>query len=224
MTESRTAARAALSRDRVVDQALVVAAEHGIETLTIRRLATDLGVTPMALYWHFTTKDDLLAGIADRLLDGAVLPEPVDDWAEDLRLVMRALVDALRPHPQVAHLVTKRVLLHPTGLAITERVLSGLSRAGFDPDRASAVAAQWLRSAISMVTAEQVDASGRTAAERAEALRAKQARLAALPVDRYPNLVAHAAAMAWCDAPTYLGVNEDLVIAGLRGLAAAAQQ
>src|SRR3954469_21033636 len=117
VTEQRTTARASLTRDRVVDRALAVADAEGIEAVTIRRLATELGVTPMALYWHFKTKDDLLAGAADRLLDDVVVPEPADDWAADLRAVLVALVTAMRPDPQVAGLVANRMLQHPTGLA-----------------------------------------------------------------------------------------------------------
>jgi len=218
VTEQRTA-RSSLTRDRVVDRALAVADAEGIEAVTIRRLATELGVTPMALYWHFKTKDDLLAGAADRLLDDVVVPEPADDWAADLRAVLVALVTAMRPHPQVAGLVATRMLQHPTGLALTERALSRLAAAGFAPEPASALAVQALRSAISMVTGDQVDDSGMPAEERAQHLRHKQAVIASLSPEQYPALVAHAAAMTYCDVETYFEVGIDLFVAGVRGLA-----
>jgi TetR/AcrR family transcriptional regulator, tetracycline repressor protein len=215
----KSSTRPTLSPARVVEQVVAVADADGIEAVTIRRLATELGVTPMALYWHFPTKDDLLAGAADLVLDGVTVPAPADGWDEDLRALMTALVTALGPHPQLALLVSTRMLVHPTGLDMTERALAALSRAGFDADRTSALALQLLRSAVSMVTADQVDTSGQDAAERAERLRAKRARLAALPPDRYPALIAHAPAMIGCDAPTYLGAGIDLYVAGVRDLA-----
>ena len=54
--------RARLSKRAVVDRALELADTDGVEALTIRRLAQDLGVTPMALYWHFRSKEALLEG------------------------------------------------------------------------------------------------------------------------------------------------------------------
>src|SRR5258707_15683849 len=59
--------RTKLSRPAVVDRALALADRAGVDALTIRRLATELGVTPMALYWHFRSKEELIAGVADRI-------------------------------------------------------------------------------------------------------------------------------------------------------------
>ncbi len=59
--------RARLSKSAVVDRALALADAPGLEALTIRRLAQDLGVTPMALYWHFRSKEDLLMALGDRV-------------------------------------------------------------------------------------------------------------------------------------------------------------
>src|SRR4051795_2319292 len=121
-TKSET--RPSLSRDVVADLALAIADAEGIEAVTIRRLATELGVTPMALYWHFKTKDDLLDGLADRMLDALELPERTGNWVADIRAALVALVTAMRPHPQAAHRVTERVMRHPQGLELTETALS----------------------------------------------------------------------------------------------------
>ena len=223
MTESRTAARSSLTRGRVVEQALAVAAAEGLEAVTIRRLATELGVTPMALYWHFKTKDDLLAGAADRLLDDLVVPEVHSDWAEDLRALLASLVTAMRPHPQVAPLVATRMVVLPTGLELTERALAGLAAAGFAPEPASALAMQGLRSAIGMVTGDAVDDLGPAAEERADRLRQKQAHLAALSPERYPHVVSHASAMTYCGIDAYAELGLDLFVAGVRGLAPSAR-
>src|SRR5215472_898193 len=59
--------RTRLTRAAVVDRALRLADADGLEALTIRKLAAELGVTPMALYWHFRSKDELLEGLAERV-------------------------------------------------------------------------------------------------------------------------------------------------------------
>ena len=65
--DSEDAGRARLSKRAVVDRALKLADTDGLDALTIRKLAQDLGVTPMALYWHFRSKEDLLEGMAEEV-------------------------------------------------------------------------------------------------------------------------------------------------------------
>ena len=220
MPPTKSDTRPSLSRDLVADRALEIADAEGIDAVTIRRLATELGVTPMALYWHFKTKDDLLDGLADRVLDTVELPDRSGEWAADIRAALVALVTAMRPHPQAAHRVAERVMAHPKGLELTEIALSTLSTAGFSPEAASYLAMQALRSAVSMVTADLVDDSGQTPEERDAHLRRKQATIASLDPARYPAVVAHAAAMTYCGDPESLfALGVDLYVAGVRGLA-----
>jgi AcrR family transcriptional regulator len=206
----------------VADRALAIADAEGIEAVTIRRLATELGVTPMALYWHFKTKEDLLAGLADRVLDSIELPARTGNWADDIRAAMLALVTAMRPHPQIAHLVSTQVMRNPTGLDLTEMALEILEDAGFAPEAASPLAMQALRAVVSMVTSDQVDDSGTTAEERDAHLRAKRAMLSSLSPEKYPALIRHADAMTYCsDVDEFFGLGIDLYVQGVQGLAPA---
>src|ERR1700723_2082588 len=85
--------RARLSKRAVVDRALKLADADGLDTLTIRKLAQDLGVTPMALYWHFRSKEDLLEGVAERVWDEIdVNVDPAAPWADRLAGILRSLV------------------------------------------------------------------------------------------------------------------------------------
>src|SRR3954470_18131338 len=82
---SRSAKTAPLDETRVLDAAFRVLERHGFEGLTIRRIAEVLGVKNPALYWHFRNKQEIVNGMASRLLDRMVEtvgPEPVDwrDW------------------------------------------------------------------------------------------------------------------------------------------------
>ena len=216
----KTAVRGQLSREVVVDRALAVAGEDGLEAVTIRRLAQELGVTPMALYWHFRTKDELLFGVADRVLDAVEVPTAEGLWSERVAAAVTALVTAMRPHPQAAPLVKHRILTHPHGLALTELALSALAEGGFDTGASSQLAWQALSTAVQLVTNDQVDASGATADERDEELRAKVAMIKTLPPERYPHLVAAADDMARCaDPERFYALGVDLLVAGVVGLA-----
>ena len=219
----RDRARPALSRAAVLDGAVALADAEGLGAVTVRRLAAALGVTPMALYWHVATKDDLVAALADRVLDAVRVPEETGDWEEDLRAALLALVAALRPHPQLAPLVADRLLEHPGGLALSEAALRCLAAAGHGPQPAGYLASQALRTAITAVTGDRpAGADDPAGAQEHEArLRRQQAALAALPPDHYPALVAHAAEVARCtgtDAHVALAV--DVFVTGVRGAAA----
>ena len=90
--------RERLTRDRVVDAAMTLADEGGMEALSMRRLAEHLGVVPMALYRHVADKHELLDAMIDRVF--AELTDPVDpDWAAALRARARSMREALVRHP-----------------------------------------------------------------------------------------------------------------------------
>ncbi len=222
MSATNPGSRPGLSREVVAERAVALGDAEGIEAVTVRRLARDFGVTSMALYWHFRTKDDLLAGIGDHILDAVEVPDPSGDWAADLRATMIALVTALRPHPQLAPLVTVRLAEHPHGLALTERGLGVLVEAGFDPETATYLALHGLRVALATVAPPEGDKRGSLSAEEMDAgVRHKTAALGALPPQQYPTLVAHAPVIAntLCrDEDTTMLI--DVFVAGVQAMSA----
>src|SRR5580698_4105931 len=85
--------RPRLSKRAVVERALKLADADGLDALTIRKLAQELGVTPMALYWHFRSKDDLLVGLAERLWSEIDLTvDPSAPWSAQLRELLQSLI------------------------------------------------------------------------------------------------------------------------------------
>ncbi|HJT63643.1 MAG TPA: TetR family transcriptional regulator, partial [Candidatus Limnocylindria bacterium] len=72
--------RAALSRDRVLRTAIGLADREGIDALTMRRLASELGVEAMTLYHYVTNKDEILAGMIDLVAGEVELPAGGEDW------------------------------------------------------------------------------------------------------------------------------------------------
>ena len=83
------AAKADLSRETIVDRALVIADSEGLAAVTVRRIALEFGVTPMALYWHVANKDELLAAMGDQFFADLKVAEH-EDWVEQLRAILAA--------------------------------------------------------------------------------------------------------------------------------------
>ncbi len=210
-----------LSRSVVTAAAVALADAEGLDALTIRRLATDLGVTPMALYWHFADKDALFDGIAEAVLSEVQVPEAGEgEWYDDLRTLLDALLDALAAHPAAAELVKGRFLENETGCELTERVLTLLRAGGFSAERSSQLAVYALLFMVGLVTGMPGQAIGATDEEREQAVRSKWAKLQALPPQRYPCLLASAETLTDCAASDqWLSLGMDTLMAGIRGQA-----
>src|ERR687895_2992833 len=89
--------RVTLTPQTVVEGALALADSEGLGAVTIRRLAKKLGVTPMALYWHFRSKDELLDGMAARIFEEVDLSVDASArWQEQLRALLGSMVGVLR--------------------------------------------------------------------------------------------------------------------------------
>lgn len=221
-----------LDREAVIDAALRLADEDGLEAVSFRRLADQFAVTPMALYWHFADKEALLAALADRLwvqaadtLNAALerLSSSDDDGWGQLRLTLIALVDAMQSHPAVAELVPTRVVECEAGCDVTELTLGFLARQGFDPAQVSDLGRFVLCSAVMLVTTQAgIEIPGLD--ERAEVMRRKRIALASLPPDRYPHIIASAAYLTDCESPeAYLTRGLDAIVAGVRAQAPSVQ-
>jgi AcrR family transcriptional regulator len=128
--------RAGLHRDRIVHRALEIADTEGLDAVSFRRLAADFGVTPMALYRHVEDRDDLLTAMTDLVLAEIELPnENQDDWAQELRHVLRAAVAVYARHPAARALSsTGRWSLR--SLILTESLIQLLTAAEFTPHEA----------------------------------------------------------------------------------------
>ena len=211
----------ALSRDAILDRALATADQEGLDAVSIRRIAQDFGVTPMALYWHVKNKDELLAAMGDRMLASS-LALPADDGRRDLdqlRDLMTLLVGALSAHPGSTGLAHVRVLKCESGQLLAERALDILRRSGFSIQQSANLARACLQTLIMLVSGRPGAETGTPQDERAAVLAGKQAALAGLPQDRYPHLVECAVALTDCgDEISYYQGGIDLFIGGVQAL------
>lgn len=141
-------------RQDVVERAIAVLDERGIDGLTMRKLAADLGVQPGALYHHFEGKDALLRSVADEILRRGRRPAEIMAWDAELQLLCLGLRDAMRRHRDGALLIAQ---VHRVDAEALEQPLrSALERAGADTDLARVGA----RTLVRFVLAHEDDDAG----------------------------------------------------------------
>ena len=116
----------------ILERALAVLDERGPEGLTMRGLAGELGVGPMALYTWFRSQDELLDAVRDQVLSGLADAQADGDWADRLRAIGANLYRLLVAHPALIHLFATRPLAGHEAAEATEAQLAALRDAGFD--------------------------------------------------------------------------------------------
>jgi AcrR family transcriptional regulator len=127
----RTEGRARLNRERVLQSAIGLADEDGLEKLSMRRLGEGLGVEAMSLYNHVSNKEDLLNGMIDTLYGEIELPSHDDDWKTALRKRSVSVREVLLRHPWANGLMDSATSPGPGTLRHHDRVLGTFRNGGF---------------------------------------------------------------------------------------------
>jgi AcrR family transcriptional regulator len=207
-----------------VTRAVALADAEGLAAVTVRRLTSELGVTPMALYWHYRNKQALLDALTERVIGEFDLTvDETAPWREQLRSLLASMIQGLRAHPWGSELLTRCTAPSDAYLQALEVMLGILRRGGYSAEQAVHVARHAFRWALASATDEagyvrqhdpgapesDADAQGRT-----------YALLRALPSDRYPNVVEAAAPLTTCDDPEAdLAMGLDVLLAGIEATA-----
>jgi len=126
--------RERLNRDRVLQAAVALADRSGIGAVSMRALAQDLGVVPMALYKHVRDKDELLDGMVDVLIDEFEPPDPALDWKAAIRHRLLSARRVVLRHPWARKAIESRTRRTPTVLAYMDSVTGMFLAAGFSAD------------------------------------------------------------------------------------------
>jgi TetR/AcrR family tetracycline transcriptional repressor len=156
-------------RDDIVDRAIDLLDEVGLDALSMRRLAAELGVQPSALYHHFQGKQELLGAVADAILERGRRPTEVVTWQAELMLVCVELRDIMLRHRDGAALVA---LVHSFGTGAAEplrRMSAALAWAGADDELARVGARTLLHYVFGHVAGEQAQRERSDADAAAEA-------------------------------------------------------
>jgi AcrR family transcriptional regulator len=131
-TDTEAPRRLPLTRERVLNAAIRLADRGGIGSLSMRKLGQELGVEAMAIYYHFTDKEEVVDGIVDIVFAEVTLPAAGPDWRTGMRVRALSLRDALARHRWAIGLMESRRNPGPASLRHHDAVLGSLRSSGFD--------------------------------------------------------------------------------------------
>ena len=181
----------ALTQDALVQAALVVLERDGLEALSMRRVAAELGLQAASLYWHVRNKEELLELMADAALAGLDLTVPAGSWREQVWVLAHRYRAHLKARRDVPRLIAGRFVVGRNASTMMEHLLGVLRAAGFSPG--GAAAAMFLLSFTyvqgfvlqEMNPMRAVEALGGTPAAAMESV---SAELAGLSPEAFPRL------------------------------------
>ena len=174
-----------LTRARVLTAAVAFADEHGLASLSMRKLGEVLGVEAMSLYNHVANKDDLLDGMIDLVFSEIELPSPGEEWKTAMRRRALSARDALGRHRWAITLMQSRTTPGPATLRHHDAVIGCLRGAGFSV-AVTAHAVSLLDSYIYGFALQQAALPFETPEQTADLA---ESIMAAMPADAYPHLV-----------------------------------
>jgi AcrR family transcriptional regulator len=217
-----------ISREAIVDAAIRLLDAEGLDALSMRRIADELGTGAASLYWHVGSKDGLLDLVFDKIIGEGLtkIPDPVPgSWQEQLKDVARAQRAVSHRHPYVVRISIGRIPMGPNALLYSERVLAILRAGGLPPD----LAVKGSHLLIATVNGFTLDETGVSDAETPpptvetqQAAAMARDYLAGLPAERFPNLVELADAFGYSDPDAQFELLIDIFVDGLARKAAAA--
>lgn len=207
-----------LTRDQIVTTAIKLIDAEGLDGLSMRRLADELGTGAASLYWHVGSKDGLLDLVFDDLIGEMVVPDPdPDQWQEQLKQVARTMRASILQHRDLVRISIGRIPLGPNALRWSERILAIL-RVGGVPDELAVHGQLLLISVVNGFTLDEtVEAGERPAGEPGmdEAGAMVRDYLGTLPATEFPNVIAVADHYAFTDQDKRFELLVDLFVSGL---------
>jgi AcrR family transcriptional regulator len=172
-----------LSRERVLLAALRLADAEGLEALSMRNLAQELGVKAMSLYNHVANKDDLIDGIVDRVIGEIEVPDLKLDWKTAMRRRAVSAHEVLLCHPWATMPIVSRINIGPAMLRYMDATLGCLHKAGFSLQMADHIL-NLIDSHIYGFTLQELNFP----VEPENYAEAAKEELPLLPVDQYPYM------------------------------------
>jgi AcrR family transcriptional regulator len=183
-TDPSAEPRIPLSKQRVLRAAVALADQGGVRSLSMRKLAQQLGVEAMSLYHHVANKDDILDGIVDVVFSEIDLPSSEAEWKAAMRQRAISAREALLRHPWATGLMESRSTPGPATLRHHDAVLGILRTAGFSIELA-AHAFSVLDSYIYGFALQEANLPFKDSEELAAVA---DTILGNLPADEYPHL------------------------------------
>ncbi|HKF18096.1 MAG TPA: TetR/AcrR family transcriptional regulator [Candidatus Dormibacteraeota bacterium] len=222
-SRSSTKGRRGLTRDAIVQRALEIGDEEGLEAVSVRRVASDLGVTPMALYRHVRDKNDLYNAMLDEVIAGVDLTagiKPTMPWQQQVRRGLQNAVELLTARPVTLPLqIAYQGPLTPSIARSLEASLGILLQAGFSPRNAVALARMLPVLLAGLLLLYREGPGGSIGPEECDRLRRQaELQLLDLPADEFPMMRRHARLIGetiFPDTDRWLRQAIDLIVDGL---------
>jgi AcrR family transcriptional regulator len=117
-------------RQEIVDAAMAIADKGGLDAVSMRTVAEQVGVTPMALYRHFDSKLALLDGMVERIVTSLPVQRAAGSWDERLSALAHAYRALAQRHPWSAQLLFSRPSVTPDAVRVTEFIYAAIREAG----------------------------------------------------------------------------------------------
>lgn len=211
-------AKPALTRQGIVDAALVILREEGLKKVTMRRIAAALDTGPASLYVYVRDTEDLHAQILDALLDPADWTPPKDGtWRDRLKALLTNYAEILVAHPEISRMALSTQPNGPNYMALAEAILDLLGEGGV-PDRAAAWGVDLL---LLYPTAVAVEHSSRKSpTQRADDLADLTEQIVAVDAGRYPNIARLGGELTSGDGLTRSDWSFDVLLDGIRAASA----
>jgi AcrR family transcriptional regulator len=174
-----------LSRELIADKAAEIADREGLEALSMRRLASELGVGTMTLYGYFGSKDELLDHAIDLAASRIDYSPGEGEWRTRLRHLVATMWSALVEHPSAIQVRARRPILTAASLRAGEAGMAILREAGLGVDQAAAAWRLLFTYVFGYAAFSSEEPSPKQRAEWREQLRE-------LPGGQFPNVSGHA--------------------------------
>ena len=214
--------RAPITRDAIVEAALVVLDKVGMDGLSMRRVAEELGTGAASLYWHVRNKDELFQLIFDRVTREVILPEPDPaHWKEQLKALGYQMRDTLRKYRDVARLSFGRIPAGPQTALLAEWLFTLLQPVGV-PDEAIAMVADVAGLYVGAYCYEESLGFPSPTGEDLPPetwLQMMRDYISSLPRDRFPRTIAAVNLLLAFNPEERFEFGLDLLIAGLENYA-----
>lgn len=183
MIERKRGRKPRISREQVLEAALAIADEDGVEALTMRAIGERVGTEAMSLYRHVADKDDVLDGIVDLVFTETDVPMTAD-WKTAMRMRALSVRTALKRHPWAVGLMESRMQPGPANLRHHDAVLAVLLGAGFN----AADATHAYNLLDSFILGFVLQERGLPFSNAEELAEMGPALLEQIPADVYPNM------------------------------------
>ncbi len=214
----KAATRRPLTRDAIVETALRILDHDGVDAVSMRAVAEELGTGPASLYWHVADKDELLDLVFDRIVGEVELPVSKGPWQEQLKEFARSIRSVYSSHRDVARITLARIPTGPNAMVRMDWMLGVMRSAGL-PGRVIALGSDAALLYVNAFCYEESIPFRAAGSSGTEALELLENYFASLPPDRFPNFTALSPDMTGADFDERFEFGLDMVLGGIEAMA-----